>query len=190
MGRVRYLETIGYEGSMTVTRLLARPMLASMFVVGGLNSLKNTEMAATRAKPVTDAVIPLAQKVAPNAPIPSDPKTLVRINAAAQIAAGLALATGRVPRLSALTLAATLVPTTAAGHRFWEETSPEAKANQRTHFFKNVSMLGGLMIAGVDTDGKPGLAWRAKHAAADVRREAKHVRKAAKREAKLARKSI
>ncbi len=175
---------------MTVTRLLARPMLASMFVVGGVNALKNTEIAAARAKPVTDTVVPLAQKVAPSAPIPTDPKTLVRINAATQIAAGLALATGRLPRLSALTLAATLVPTTAAGHRFWEETDPETRNGQRLHFFKNVSMLGGLIIAGMDTEGRPGLAWRAKHAAADVRREAKHVRKAAKREAKLARKSL
>lgn len=175
---------------MTVTRLLARPMIASMFVVGGVNALKNTEMAAQRAKPVTDTVIPLAQKVAPNAPIPTDPKTLVRANAAVQIAAGLALATGRMPRLSALTLAASLVPTTAAGHRFWEESDPDTKSNQRIHFFKNVSMMGGLLIAGVDTEGRPGLAWRAKHAATDVRRQAKHVRKAAKREAKRARKNL
>jgi putative oxidoreductase len=187
---VRDLEAIGYEGTMTVTRLLARPMLASMFVAGGVNALKNTEMAANRAKPVTDTMVPWAQKIAPNAPIPTDPKTLVRVNAATQILAALALATGRAPRLSAFTLAATLVPTTAAGHRFWEETDPETKANQRTHFFKNVSMLGGLMIAAVDTEGRPGLAWRAKRAAKDVRREAKHVRKAASREAKLARKSI
>ena len=175
---------------MTVTRLIARPMLASMFVMGGVNSLKNTDAAAERAKPVTDAVVPTAQRLAPGLPIPTDPKTLVRANAAAQIAAGLALATGRAPRLSALTLAATLVPTTAAGHRFWEESDPQTKANQKVHFFKNVSMLGGLLIAGFDTEGRPGLAWRAKRAAADVRREAKHVGKAAKREAKLARKSI
>lgn len=175
---------------MTVTRFIARPMLASMFVAGGVTALKNTEAAAIRAKPVTDAVVPVAQKLAPSVPIPTDPKTLVRINAATQIGAGLALATGHAPRLSALTLAATLVPTTAAGHRFWEESDPDAKANQRIHFFKNVSMLGGLIIASFDTEGRPGLAWRAKRAASDVRREAKHVRKAARREAKLARKSI
>lgn len=182
------------NGAMTVTRLIARPMLASVFVVGGVNALKNVEAAAARAKPVTDAVVPtlqgVAERVAPGVRVPTDTKTLVRANAAAQILAGLALATGRAPRLSALTLAATLVPTTAAGHRFWEESDPEARANQRVHFFKNVSMLGGLLIAGVDTDGRPGLAWRARHAAGDVRREAKHLRKAARREAKLARKSI
>ncbi len=173
---------------MTVTRLIARPMLASMFVVGGVNALKNAEGAAVRAKPVTDKVVPLAQKVSPSAP--TDAVTWVRINGVTQVLAGLALATGRAPRLSALTLAASLVPTTVAGHPYWQESDPEAKATQRIHFFKNVSMLGGLMIAGVDTDGRPGLAWRARRAASDVRREAKHVRKAAKREAKLARKSI
>ena len=175
---------------MTLTRLLARPMLASMFVVGGVAALKNTEGAAQAAKPVTDRMVPLAQKAAPNAPIPTDPKTWVRINAGVHIVAGLALATGRAPRISSLAIAATLVPTTVAGHPFWEERDPANKANQRIHFFKNVSMLGGLLLAGVDTEGKPGLAWRAKHAATDVRREARHLRKTARREARLAAKQI
>lgn len=173
---------------MTVTRLIARPMLASMFVVGGINSLKNVEGAAQAAKPVTDKMVPVAQKVVPN--VPTDARTWVKINGITHIVAGLALATGRAPRLSALALAATVVPTTVAGHPYWQEHDPGTKANQKVHFFKNVSMLGGLMIAAVDTDGKPGLAWRAKRAATDVRREAKHVGKAAKREAKLARKSL
>ncbi len=175
---------------MTVTRLIARPMLASMFVVGGLNALRNSEASAARAKPVTDRIVPLAQKAVPQVPIPSDPKTLVRINGAAQVVAGLALATGRAPRLSATVLAATLVPTTAAGHRFWEESDPAARGNQRIHFFKNVSMLGGLLLAGVDTDGKPGVAWRARRAARDVRREARHLAKDARHEAKLVRAQI
>lgn len=175
---------------MTLTRLIARPMLASMFIAGGINSLKHTEQMAERAKPVIDKVMPTVQRAAPGAPIPQDPKTLVRINAGVHILAGLGLATGRAPRLSALALAATMIPTTAAGHPFWEETDPGMKANQRVHFFKNVSMLGGLLLAGVDNEGRPGLAWRAKHAATDVRREARHVRKAAKREAKLAAKAI
>jgi uncharacterized membrane protein YphA (DoxX/SURF4 family) len=83
-------------------------------------------------------------------------------------------------------LAATLVPTTAAGHRFWEEHDPTAKGQQRLHFFKNVSMLGGLLIAAGDTDGKPGVAWRTRRAAKDARREAKHLAASARREAKLA----
>ena len=79
------------------------------------------------------------------------------------------------------------MPTTAAGHRFWEEKDPQRKAQQRVHFFKNASMLGGLLLAAVDTEGKPGVAWRARRAAADVRREARVLAKSARREAKLAR---
>ncbi|MBA3781892.1 DoxX family protein [Nocardioides sp. InS609-2] len=175
---------------MTVTRLIARPMLASMFVVGGLNALRNVDAHAAAAKPVADKIVPMAKRAVPQAPIPSDAKTLVRINGVAQVVAGLALATGRAPRLSATVLAATLVPTTAAGHRFWEESDPSARSAQRIHFFKNVSMFGGLLLAGVDTDGKPGVAWRARRAARDVRREAGHLAKDARHEAKLVRAQI
>jgi putative oxidoreductase len=171
---------------MTLIRLVARPMLASMFVVGGINALKNTEAAAAKARKVTDRVIPLAQRAAPGAPIPQDPKTLVRINAIVQLGAAAALATGKAPRLSSIVLAGSLVPTTLAGHSFWEESDPAAKANQRLHFFKNVSMLGGLLLAGVDTEGKPGLAWRASHAASTARKGSRRFAKNARREAKLA----
>ena len=79
------------------------------------------------------------------------------------------------------------MPTTAAGHRFWEEKDPQRKATQRIQFFKNASMLGGLLLAAVDTEGKPGVAWRARRAASDVRREAKQLAKDARHQASLAR---
>lgn len=171
---------------MTVTRLLARPMLASMFVVGGVNALRNAEAHAQRATPVIDRITPLAERAVPQAPIPSEPVTLVRINAAVQLGAAAMLATGKMPRLASAALAASLVPTTAAGHRFWEEEDPTKRTNQKIHFFKNVSMLGGLMLASVDTEGQPGLAWRARRAAKDARREARHLAASARREARLA----
>jgi uncharacterized membrane protein YphA (DoxX/SURF4 family) len=114
----------------------------------------------------------------------------VRINAATQLLAAAALATGRAPRVSSLVLAGTLVPTTLAAHAFWDEQDPETRTVQKLHFFKNVSMLGGLLLASVDTNGKPGVAWRARHAAKDARREARHLGKAARMEAKLARKAV
>jgi uncharacterized membrane protein YphA (DoxX/SURF4 family) len=169
---------------MTVTRLLARPMLASIFVVGAANSLKNTSGAAAKADPVASRLVPLARKA--GLPVPEDPETLVKINAGVQIGAGLALATGRAPRLSAALLAATLVPTTAAGHRFWEVDDPAQRTQQKLHFFKNVSLVGGLIIASGDTEGRPGVAWRARRAAKDARREAKRLAHDARREARLA----
>lgn len=156
---------------MTVSRLIARPMLASIFVVGAATALKSTGGPAAKADPVTSRLVPLARKA--GVPLPEDPETLVRMNAGVQIGAALALATGRVPRLSAAVLAASLVPTTAAGHRFWEEDDAAARTQQRLHFFKNVSLVGGLIIAAGDTEGRPGVVWRTRHAAKDARREAK-----------------
>ena len=115
---------------------------------------------------------------------------MVRINAGVHIVAGLGLATGRAPRLSALALAGTVVPTTVAGHPFWQEKDKAARTRQMTHFFKNVSMLGGLVIAAFDTEGRPGMAWRAQHAVGSARREAKHLRKGVKSQARLAAKSV
>ena len=175
---------------MTLTRLVARPMLASTFVYGGIQALKNAGALAEAAKPVNDEIRVLAEKVAPQVPIPDNDVTLVRINAAVHVVAGLGLATGKAPRLSALALAATVVPTTVAGHRFWEQKDKQARFQQTTHFFKNVSMLGGLVLAALDTEGKPGVAWRAQHAVGSAKREAKHLRREAKQQAKIARKSV
>jgi putative oxidoreductase len=177
---------MGYEVAMTLIRLVARPMLASMFVMGGYSALRNPDQHVRMAKPVTDKLSGVAEQATENLPIAADEKQLVIINGAAQVIAGLALATGRFPRLSATVLAATLVPTTAAGHRFWEETDKTQRANQTIHFVKNVSMMGGLLLAAVDTEGKPGVAWRASHAVGSARRSGKVMRKQARMTAKLA----
>ena len=171
---------------MTAIRLIARPMLASVFFVGAASALKNAPKLAPKASRVTEKVVPLAQRVAPRAPIPTDPVTIVRANAVVQIAAAGALATGRMPRLSSTVLAVSLLPTTVAGHAFWREQDPAVKATQRLNFFKGVSLVGGLLIAGVDTEGKPGVAWRARRAGRDVRREAKSLARQARSEARIA----
>jgi uncharacterized membrane protein YphA (DoxX/SURF4 family) len=155
--------------------------------VGGIDSLTHASGKEPKAGKVTDQVPTLAEKIAPGLPVPTDPATLVRINGGVQVVAGLALATGRMPRISALVLAASLAPTTYAGHPFWEEKDKAARSAQRTQFFKNLSMMGGLLLASVDTEGRPGVAWRARRAARDVRREARQLAKQARAEARVAR---
>jgi uncharacterized membrane protein YphA (DoxX/SURF4 family) len=139
---------------------------------------------------VTGQLSDAADQNAEKLPMNPDEKQLVQINGAAQVIGGLALATGRLPRLAALVLAGSLVPTTYAGHRFWEETDKTQKANQLIHFTKNVSMMGGLLLAAVDTEGKPGLAWRTSHAVGAARKSTKAATKAAKAQAKLAAKTV
>lgn len=121
-------------------------MLASMFVYGGVNALRNAPAMAPRVQPVSDALQPLA----PGAPL--DAASLVRANGLVHVVAGTALATGHFPRIAALVLAGTLGPTTIVGHPFWDETDPTARANQRIHFLKNVSMAGGLLMSTLDPD--------------------------------------
>ncbi|WP_323793847.1 DoxX family protein [Nocardioides sp.] len=162
---------------MSVSRLIARPLLAAGFIYGAQSALRNAEAFATKASPVADAVVPKVRNA--GVPLSNNPETLVKINAAVQIAGGLALATGKAPRLGALALSASMVPTTVAGHPFWSESDPAVKKTMQMHFFKNLSMLGGAIIAAGDTDGKPGVAWRARRAAKDARRETKHVTKLA-----------
>jgi putative oxidoreductase len=168
---------------MTVVRRLARPLLASMFVVGGLDAVRNPKSKADAAEEVAPAI-------AARLPyLPEDPEQLVRINGAVQVGAGVLLALGRFPRLSATALAASIIPTTAAGHRFWEHEDPSRRAQQKIHFFKNLGLLGGLMLAAVDTEGRPGLAWRAQHAGHHVADTSRRARKLARLEAKLAARS-
>jgi putative oxidoreductase len=150
---------------MSLVRRIARPLLSSIFIAGGMDSLRNPGSKAPAAEGVASAV---AAQI-PGIPA-DDTEQLVKINAAVQLGAGTLLAMGKLPRLSAFALALSLVPTTAAGHRFWEETEPGTRAAQQIHFLKNVSLLGGLLIAAVDLEGRPGLAYRASAARKSVAR--------------------
>lgn len=152
-----------------ILRRIARPMLAAVFVSGGIETLRNPKPRIQAAEPVLDKTVNQVQDRLPEQ-LPTDAESLVKANAAVQIGAGVALALGRFPRLSALLLAGTLVPTTVAGHRFWEHEDPAERAAHQVHFFKNMGLLGGLLIAAADTHGKPSAAWRARQASKSAKR--------------------
>jgi len=106
---------------MTVVRALARPLLSTIFVVQGAKAIRDPEPHVAKAQPVADRFVPLIQKVAPpqvGDRIPESTANLVRLNGAAQVIGGLALASGKGRRLGAVLLAGSLVPTTLAGHSF------------------------------------------------------------------------
>ena len=149
-------------------------MLASIFTIQGYNTLRHPERVASAAEPV---VRPLAERLPA---VPNQTEHAVRLNGAIQLAAGSLLAMGRWPRLAALAIAATLVPTTLAGHRYWEVEDEQERAQQRIHFLKNTAMLGGLLIAAADTAGQPSLAWRGRHAAKSARHDVALATKTAK----------
>ena len=120
-------------------------MLASIFVVQGLQNAREPGRVATAAEPVVKQISGLVPAV------PAETEQAVRFNGAVQVAAGTTLGLGLFPRLSALALAVSLVPTTLAGHRFWEYESEQERTQQRIQFLKNLTMLGGLLITVADT---------------------------------------
>ena len=142
---------------MSISRVVARPLLSAMFVAGGWDAIKNPSGKAKKAESVA---LPIAEQVPL---LPQDPERLVQINGAVMVGAGTLLAIGKFRRLAALTLMASIIPTTYAGHRFWEEDDEATKAQQRVHFLKNLGLLGGLILEAVDTEGAPSLTWRATH---------------------------
>jgi putative oxidoreductase len=148
-------------------RRIARPLLAAIFISGGINELRSPKGHADAVKPSLD----VARGYLP-AEVNADNPTVVQVDGAVKAAAGGLLALGWMPRISATLLASSLIPTTLAAHRFWEIDDTDERANQQIQFFKNTGMLGGLLLAVADTGGKPSLAYQAKQARKQAKRGA------------------
>jgi uncharacterized membrane protein YphA (DoxX/SURF4 family) len=153
---------------MSFVRFLARPMLASSFVLAGMDKLKNADDTATQLSP-------LLRRAAESLPFQTNEKVLARVIGGTQIGAGVLLALGKSARLAATILA---VISALNGYVEWrsaDASSKDARDARRKQLLKNVSLTGGVLLAAVDTNGRPGLAWRAEHLAADVKKNATHL---------------
>jgi putative oxidoreductase len=172
-----------------LVRRIARPLLAAPFVSDGVDALRNPQSHVAAAAPLVEKVTEQADKQLP-VQLPKDTAQWVKIVAGVKVAAGVLFSLGRLPRLSALLLGATALPTALAQYRFWEATDPREKANQTKHFLHSLGLLGGLLIAAVDTQGKPSVGYRAKRAAHKAAESTeKSLAKAQKRAAKAQKKA-
>ena len=147
-------------------RRIARPMLSAVFISRGVDALRSPKPAADAARPTLEGLSKLPDPVGTK--VPSNAETVARVTAAVQIGGGLLLASGRLPRLASAALALSVVPGSLGGHMFWSESNPQRRADERRAFLTDVSLIGGLMIAAVDTEGKPSLGWRGRRAAHKV----------------------
>jgi uncharacterized membrane protein YphA (DoxX/SURF4 family) len=172
---------------MSLLRFAGRTMLASFFVVQGAKAVMNPEPLVADADPFAKAFVPLAQKVAPPSVagyLPEDTKTLVRITGVAQVVGGLMLATGIGRRLGAGVLGLSMVPHVIASRPSKGSTAEEREI-AKSHLLRNIALLGGAILASLDTQGHPSLAWladdRRQRLAGDAERTAKHLTGSAKR---------
>lgn len=172
---------------MAISRRIARPLLSSAFLASGAQALKDPRTAARDLRPWLDRVVPAAR--ARGLPLPEDTAATARLLAGVQVAAATALALGKAPRTSATVLTATLVPALVTSNPL-AASDPATKQRRLVETATNASLVGGLLLAALDTEGRPGLAWRARRATRDARRQARHLAKEATLEARLAAKSL
>ena len=120
---------------MNILKSVGRAALAAIFVQSGIDAVRSP---AGRARMVEQAGLP-------------EPELLTQINGGVMAGAGTLMALGLAPRSMALALLGSLVPTTIVGHDFWNARGPE-RHQQLTHFFKNVAMMGALLLVVTDRE--------------------------------------
>jgi putative oxidoreductase len=130
-------------------RPVARVLTGSTYALLGFDALR-----APGGR--VDLAAPVLATVRKAVPLPGDDELLVRANAGVMVLAGTTLALGKAPRLSALALIGSLIPTTMAGHSYWAFEDEDQRKAQRIQFHKNMALLGGLLFAVLDQPGRGG----------------------------------
>ena len=110
-------------------KTLGHLLLSAVFISGGSAAFLEP---GERSQKVAAAGIPYAHEA-------------TMLNGAVMMIAGTMLALDIAPKLSALALIGTLIPTTFVGHPFWKETDSKIRAHHQIHFLKNLATLGGLI---------------------------------------------
>ncbi len=145
------------EGMM---RSLARPLLASWFVYGGVRDALEPQARTAAAEPVFG---PLLKDAGVDVPM----ETLVRVHSAATAATAAILALSKTPRSAGVALTGLAAVTVATAPPFWRLPEGEDRDAALDQFMKNLSLLGGAMLAAT-----------AGHSAGHVKRKKAHKAKA------------
>ncbi len=155
-----------------LVRRIARPLVASSFLAEGWDAVRSPDVHVDR---VEAAWARLGHRVdLPSAPSRSQVTTLVRAHGLAMVGAASLLAMGKAPRTNALVLVGLTLPVVASEvpPRPWSRgaqrsTTPSGQTMRWERLWKATSMLGAAMLAAVDHEGRPGMAWRVEHARAE-----------------------
>lgn len=152
-----------------LARPLARAMLASWFVSRGADAVRHPADHLATTLPV---LRPLAERA--SGPVGRDLTTYldgpslrraVQVHGALTALSGVALVLGKAPRTAAVVLAGLSVPMILSNlpMRVAGESAEDRQA-RRDRLVQALTATGGAILAGVDREGRPGIAWRVEHA--------------------------
>lgn len=119
-----------------IVLLAARVLMASLFLVFGVRTIRGFEASA-------------ASFARLGFPVPTATTVL---SIAVQLGAGLLLVLGWKARPAAWVLVLYVIIATGAAHRFWDFDAGQHLAHL-TNFYKNLAIMGGLMLLGVAGPG-------------------------------------
>src|SRR5258708_24104292 len=109
--------------------LVGRILLAFIFIMSGWSKIGGFDQTAAM---MASKGLPMAQ-------------VLLVITIVIEFGAGILLVIGYQARWAALAFALWLVPVTLLFHKFWAIPADQVM-NQSTNFYKNVAILGGMLM--------------------------------------------
>lgn len=142
---------------MSLIRKFARPVLASGFILSGVDRLRDADAGENLS-----SVVSLASKAYPAASVlKGNERLLGQALAGTQIAAASLFALGKAPRIASTVLLATGAVNAYVEYQGAKAETKADKVARRNKALTNASLLGAVAITSVDRDGNPSLAWRA-----------------------------
>ena len=127
--------------SEDVILLLGRVALGAIFVKSGLQKLMALSAFAAS----------LASRGVPQS------STWAVIGATVEFVGGIMIVTGFRARPASLLMVLFVIVATGISHRYWEFADAAARRAQESQFFKNLSIIGGLLLLYVCGSGRFGL---------------------------------
>lgn len=119
-----------------VVILAARIMIGLIYVMSGWPKLMNYK----------GAVASIAQRGVPEA--------IAYLGPPVEFFGGLAIMLGLFTEAAALLMVAFTIIATVTSHRYWEFSDPAQYRAQNTNFYKNVTMIGGILLLFVTAGGR------------------------------------
>lgn len=139
---VRRSESLSYGALGDSCILAARILIGAIFVQSGWSKLLN----------YGDTVNGLVHQGVPD--------FLAYLAAPVEFFSGVAVILGLVTSYAALLMVLFTIAATLIAHRFWEYADPAQYRAQSTNFWKNISMMGGMVLLFVTAGGRFSLdAW-------------------------------